>query len=141
MMNGFAEFWSLTVDLLWGVPLVTFILITGIYFSYISGLRPLTGFLHAFSILFGKYDDKSSPGEVSHFQALTVALSGTIGMGNIAGVAIAINMGGAGAGYYGGGGSSAGWCGGGGGGGGSSWTGDLENSSLQGQKSSVAGRE
>ena len=97
MMNGFAEFWSLTVDLLWGVPLVTFILITGIYFSCISGLRPLTGFLHAFSILLGKYDDKSSPGEVSHFQALTVALSGTIGMGNIAGVAIAINMGGAGA--------------------------------------------
>lgn len=97
MMNGFVEFWSFTVDLLWGVPLVTFILITGIYFSCISGLRPLTGFLHAFSILIGKYDDKSSPGEVPHFQALTVALSGTIGMGNIAGVAIAINMGGAGA--------------------------------------------
>ena len=97
MMNGFAEFWSFTVDLLWGVPLVTFILITGIYFSYISGLRPLTGFLHALSILLGKYDDKSSPGEVPHFQALTVALSGTIGMGNIAGVAIAIKMGGAGA--------------------------------------------
>ena len=96
-MSQFEEFWSFAVGLLWGLPLVTFILITGIYFSYISGLRPLTGFFHAFSILFGKYDDKSSPGEVSHFQALTVALSGTIGMGNIAGVAIAINMGGAGA--------------------------------------------
>ena len=96
-MSQFEEFWSFAVGLFWGLPLVTFILITGIYFSYISGLRPLTGFFHAFSILFGKYDDKSSPGEVSHFQALTVALSGTIGMGNIAGVAIAINMGGAGA--------------------------------------------
>ena len=97
MMNKFEEFWSFTVNMLWGLPLVSFILITGIYFAYISGLRPLTGFFHAFSILFGKYDDKRSPGEVSHFQALTVALSGTIGMGNIAGVAIAINMGGAGA--------------------------------------------
>ena len=97
MMNKFEEFWSFTVNILWGLPLVSFILITGIYFAYISGLRPLTGFFHAFSILFGKYDDKRSPGEVSHFQALTVALSGTIGMGNIAGVAIAINMGGAGA--------------------------------------------
>lgn len=96
-MNRFEEFWLFAVDMLWGLPLVTFILITGIYFAYISGLRPLTGFFHAFSILFGKYDEKSSPGEVSHFQALTVALSGTIGMGNIAGVAIAINMGGAGA--------------------------------------------
>ncbi|MGB1801316.1 MAG: alanine:cation symporter family protein, partial [Gammaproteobacteria bacterium] len=45
----------------------------------------------------GKYDKKDAPGEISHFQALTVALSGTIGMGNIAGVAIAISMGGAGA--------------------------------------------
>jgi len=97
MMNKFEEFWSFMVNMLWGLPLVSFILITGIYFAYISGLRPLTGFFHAFSILFGKYDDKRSPGEVSHFQALTVALSGTIGMGNIAGVAIAINMGGAGA--------------------------------------------
>ena len=96
-MDQFEKFWSFAVDALWGLPLVIFILITGIYFSYISGLRPLSGFVHAFSILFGKYDDKSSPGEVSHFQALTVALSGTIGMGNIAGVAIAINMGGAGA--------------------------------------------
>ena len=75
MMNGFAEFWSFTVDLLWGVPLVTFILITGIYFSYISGLRPLTGFLHAFSILLGKHEVKSSTGEVPHFQAFTVARS------------------------------------------------------------------
>ena len=99
-MNQFEQFWSLAVDLFWGLPLVIFIITTGIYFSYISGLRPLTGFFHAFSILFGKYDDKGSPGEVSHFQALTVALSGTIGMGNIAGVAIAINMGGAGAVFW-----------------------------------------
>ena len=69
----------------------------GIYFAFISGMRPLTGFIHAFALLSGRYDRKDEPGEVSHFQALCVALSGTIGMGNIAGVAIAISMGGPGA--------------------------------------------
>ncbi len=96
-MSQFEYFWSVVVDFLWGVPLVVFILATGLYFSYISRLKPLSGFFHAFAILSGKYDRNDAPGEVSHFQALTVALSGTIGMGNIAGVAIAISLGGAGA--------------------------------------------
>ncbi|MBL1142795.1 MAG: alanine:cation symporter family protein [Proteobacteria bacterium] len=96
-MNQFEHFWVVVVDLLWGLPLVIFILAAGIYFSAISGLKPLKGFFHAFAILSGKYDRKDAPGEIFHFQALTVALSGTIGMGNIAGVAIAISMGGAGA--------------------------------------------
>ncbi len=96
-MNQFEQFWIIVVDLFWGLPLVIFILGTGIYFAYISRLKPLTGFFHAFAILSGKYGGKDEPGELSHFQALTVALSGTIGMGNIAGVAIAISLGGAGA--------------------------------------------
>ena len=99
-MNQFEQFWSIVVDLFWGLPLVIFILATGFYFAYISRLKPLTGFFHAFAILSGKYDRKDVPGELSHFQALTVALSGTIGMGNIAGVAIAINLGGAGAVFW-----------------------------------------
>ena len=93
----FEQFWVASVDLLWGLPLVIFILCAGLYFAVVSKLRPLTGFLHAFSILGGRYDRADAPGEVSHFQALCVALSGTIGMGNIAGVAIAISMGGPGA--------------------------------------------
>ncbi|MEQ8289095.1 MAG: amino acid carrier protein [Gammaproteobacteria bacterium] len=93
----FDQFWAASVDLLWGLPLVIFILCAGVYFAFISGMRPLTGFTHAFAILSGRYDRKDAPGEVSHFQALCVALSGTIGMGNIAGVAIAISMGGPGA--------------------------------------------
>jgi alanine or glycine:cation symporter, AGCS family len=96
-MNHFEQFWAITVDLVWGLPLVVFILLAGIYFAVISRLLPLKGFFHAFTILSGKYERKDAPGEISHFQALTVALSGTIGMGNIAGVAIAISMGGAGA--------------------------------------------
>ena len=99
-MNQFEQFWSIVVDLFWGLPLVVFILSTGFYFAYISRLKPLTGFFHAFAILSGKYDRKDVPGELSHFQALTVALSGTIGMGNIAGVAIAISLGGAGAVFW-----------------------------------------
>ncbi len=99
-MNQFGQFWIIVVDLFWGLPLVVFILTTGIYFAYISRLKPLTGFFHAFAILSGKYDRKDDPGELSHFQALTVALSGTIGMGNIAGVAIAISLGGAGAVFW-----------------------------------------
>jgi alanine or glycine:cation symporter, AGCS family len=97
VINQFEQFWVIVVNLLWGLPLVIFILATGIYFSYVSRLKPLSGFFHAFALLSGKYDRKDDPGEISHFQALTVALSGTIGMGNIAGVAIAISLGGAGA--------------------------------------------
>ena len=99
-MNQFEQFWIIVVDLFLGLPLVVFILTTGIYFATISRLKPLTGFFHAFAILSGKYDRKDDPGELSHFQALTVALSGTIGMGNIAGVAIAISLGGAGAVFW-----------------------------------------
>ncbi len=99
-MNQFEQFWVVVVDLFWGLPLVVFILATGIYFAYISRFKPFICFFHAFAILSGKYDDKNVPGELSHFQALSVALSGTIGMGNIAGVAIAITLGGAGAVFW-----------------------------------------
>src|SRR5690606_18679993 len=52
---------------------------------------------HGFAVTSGKYDDPDEPGDVPHFQALTTALSATVGIGNIAGVAIAIHWGGPGA--------------------------------------------
>ena len=52
---------------------------------------------HGFAVTSGVYDDPNEPGDVSHFQALTTALSATVGIGNIAGVAIAIHWGGPGA--------------------------------------------
>ncbi|MCC5877201.1 MAG: alanine:cation symporter family protein, partial [Candidatus Sumerlaeia bacterium] len=55
---------------------------------------------HAFEVVRGKYDDPDDEGEVSHFRALTSALSATVGLGNIAGVAIAISMGGPGAVFW-----------------------------------------
>ncbi len=67
-----------------------------IYLKFIS----VWGFRHAIDLVRGKYSDPHSPGEVSHFQALTAALSGTVGLGNIAGVAVAISVGGPGATFW-----------------------------------------
>lgn len=55
---------------------------------------------HAIQVLRGKYDNPNDPGQISHFKALTIALSSTIGMGNIAGVAVAISVGGPGAMFW-----------------------------------------
>ena len=58
------------------------------------------GFKHAIDLVKGKYDDPKDEGEVSHFQALATALSATVGLGNIAGVAVAITVGGPGATFW-----------------------------------------
>ena len=83
------------------MPIVIIILLLGatiftIYFGFIQ----FRGFKLAVDTVRGKYSDPSQPGEVSHFQALTAALSGTVGLGNIAGVAIAISIGGPGATFW-----------------------------------------
>ena len=64
------------------------------------GFINLRGFRHAFELAKGKYDDPNAPGQVTHFQALATAVSGTVGLGNIAGVAVAISLGGAGATFW-----------------------------------------
>ena len=81
----------------WGPWLVVLLLGAGAYFLYASRLRPFLYLPHAFSVLAGKHSNKDDEGDVSHFKALTAALSGTIGLGNIAGVAVAIQIGGPGA--------------------------------------------
>ena len=81
----------------WGLPLVILLIGGGIYFTLRSGFLPFRGVGHALQILRGKYDNPDDPGEISHFRALTSALSATIGMGNISGVAIAVSVGGPGA--------------------------------------------
>ncbi len=67
-----------------------------VYFRFVN----LRGFVHGFRVIRGDYADPDGPGEVSHFQALTSALSGTVGLGNIAGVAVAITVGGPGATFW-----------------------------------------
>ena len=83
------------------MPIVIIVLLTGatiftVYFGFIQ----FRGFRLAIDTVRGKYSDPNEEGEVSHFQALTAALSGTVGLGNIAGVAIAISMGGPGATFW-----------------------------------------
>lgn len=83
------------------MPFVVIWLIFGaITFTVVMRFVSIRGFRHAIGLVQGKYDDPDDPGEVSHFQALTTALSATVGLGNIAGVAIAISIGGPGATFW-----------------------------------------
>ncbi len=80
------------------LPLVVVWLIFGaIFFTIFMGFVNVKGVKHAIDLVRGKFDDPKDKGEVSHFQALTTALSATVGLGNIAGVAVAIVIGGPGA--------------------------------------------
>ncbi|MEM8583637.1 MAG: alanine/glycine:cation symporter family protein [Bacteroidota bacterium] len=83
------------------VPFVLIWLIVGAsIFTVYMGFINIRGFKHALDVVRGKYDDPDDEGEVSHFQALTAALSGTVGVGNIAGVALAVGVGGPGATFW-----------------------------------------
>ena len=75
----------------WFVPLL---LGTGIFFTVYLGFPQVRYFSFALKVVRGRFDKKSDQGDTSHFQALTTALSGTVGTGNIAGVAFAIHLGG-----------------------------------------------
>jgi AGCS family alanine or glycine:cation symporter len=77
--------------------MVILLLGTGLYLTIRTGFVQFTKLGHGFAVTTGKYDDPEDPGDVSHFQALTTALSATVGIGNIAGVAMAIHWGGPGA--------------------------------------------
>ncbi len=80
-----------------GMPLVVLWLIVGaIFFTLRMKFINIRAFRHAISVVQGRYDDPNETGEVTHFQALSAALSATVGLGNIAGVAIAIQLGGPG---------------------------------------------
>jgi hypothetical protein len=80
------------------VPIMVLALLgTGVYLTLRLGFIQLRHLGHGFAVTTGKYDDPEEPGDVSHFQALTTALSATVGIGNIAGVALAIHLGGPGA--------------------------------------------
>ena len=83
------------------MPLVVAWLLGGaLFFTLRMRFVNVRLFKHAIDLVRGKYDDPSQIGEVSHFQALTTALSATVGLGNIAGVAIAIGTGGPGATFW-----------------------------------------
>ena len=99
-MEAINEFLGQAVGYVWGTPLVVVLVGTGVLMTISLGVPQIKGFLHSFDVIRGKYDDPSDPGEITHFQALTTALSATVGLGNIAGVAVAIKMGGPGAVFW-----------------------------------------
>ena len=81
-----------------GIPfLIVFLMLGGIFFTFWFKFINIRGLKHAIDIIRGKYDRPEDEGEISHFRALTSALSATVGLGNIAGVAVAIQVGGPGA--------------------------------------------
>ena len=83
------------------IPLLIAVLILGaIFFTFWYRWINVRGFKHSIDVIRGKYDKPEDTGEISHFRALTSALSATVGLGNIAGVAIAIQLGGPGAVFW-----------------------------------------
>ena len=81
----------------WGPWLLVLLLGGGAFFLCYSRFLPFRYIRHAIDILRGKFDEPSDPGDISHFAALSSALAATIGVGNIAGVAVAVKVGGPGA--------------------------------------------
>ncbi len=96
------SWWGLPAE--WGftqIPVIAILLVLcGLIFTFYFGFPQIKHFWHAVKITKGDYDDPNKPGEISHFQALCAALSATIGLGNIAGVAFAVAAGGPGAVFW-----------------------------------------
>ena len=96
-IESFLNAWA---DAMWSTPLVVLLVGGGLYFMIYSRFQPYRYFGHAIDLLRGKLSNPNDPGHIPHAQALSTALSGTLGLGNIAGVAIAISMGGPGAVFW-----------------------------------------
>lgn len=86
--------------ILWHDTVLYVVLGVGILFTVWSGFSQYRALTHGVAVLRGKYDRKGDPGAINHFQALSTALSGTVGLGNIAGVSVAIALGGPGAVFW-----------------------------------------
>jgi AGCS family alanine or glycine:cation symporter len=99
-MKALEDFTAAFSSFAWGLPLLILLVGGGLYLLIRSQFLPFRYLGHAISVLRGKYDNPNDAGEISHFKALTTALSSTIGMGNIAGVALAISVGGPGAMFW-----------------------------------------
>ena len=107
MLEGITQVVDTIEDIVWNwgipvgdesIPFVVILLLgAGLYFTLRLGFIQFRRLGHGFAVVSGKYDHPDDPGDVSHFQALSTALSATVGIGNIAGVALAIHWGGPGA--------------------------------------------
>ena len=96
-VNGFLE---MLIGIFWGIPTVIILVCFGLFLTFALRGVQFVGFVHAFKVVSGKFSSTGGKGSISHFQALTTALSATVGLGNIAGVAVAIKSGGPGAVFW-----------------------------------------
>lgn len=87
-------------DLLWHENVLYAVLAVGVLFTLWSGFCQFRALTHGVALVTGRYDRGGEPGAISHFQALSTALSATVGLGNIAGVSIAVSLGGPGAVFW-----------------------------------------
>ena len=105
-INSFLET-TLFFDILFGTVegvslpfLIAWLIVGGVYLTFMTGFINVRAFKHSFDIIRGKYKTIDDEGIISPFAALTTALSATVGLGNIAGVALAISIGGPGATFW-----------------------------------------
>ena len=96
-MGEFSAFLAELNGILWHEYVLYAIVGTGVLFTVWSGFSQYRALTHGPSVIRGVYDDPNDPGAINHFQALSAALSATVGLGNIGGVALAIALGGPGA--------------------------------------------
>lgn len=101
-METFDHVINWLVDLIWSTPdafpaMVAILLVFGLYITIRLNFIQIRKFAHGIKVVTGFYDDPEDEGDINHFQALTTALSATVGTGNIVGVALAIHYGGPGA--------------------------------------------
>ena len=99
-MDWFAEFAEKFSTLVWGNELAVLLTGAGLLFTLMTLGIQFKALTHGFAVIRGKYDNPEDEGNISHFKALCTALSATIGLGNISGVAVAVAAGGAGAGFW-----------------------------------------
>jgi AGCS family alanine or glycine:cation symporter len=101
ILSAFENFVDKGSEYVWETPesfpwLVALLLAAGIFTTFRMGWVQIRQLKHAINVIRGKYDDPADAGDINHFQALTTALSATVGIGNIGGVAIGIHYGGPG---------------------------------------------
>ena len=99
-MGDFSAVLAAINAFLWHEYVLYAIVGTGILFTVWSGFSQYWALRHGPAVVTGVYDDADDPGAINHFQALSAALSGTVGLGNIGGVALAIALGGPGAVFW-----------------------------------------
>jgi len=99
-MDTFNQIMANIGDIIWHQNVLFVLLATGVLFTIWSGFCQFRALTHGPAILTGRYDNKNDKGAISHFQALSTVLSATVGLGNIAGVALAVALGGPGAVFW-----------------------------------------